>query len=183
MASGASISTGLGLEKEKRLSDQRPETRDDLLAPVLGTAQLPVPAYSTGAQFLTAFFGGPFAIILFAGLNAYHMGRSHKDGWRFVLAMIVSITLVAWIVLVFQGISPPAWIVDLFGDDTGRAVTWIVRGFGLFVWLALWLPNRRFHRAAEIMGIEPRRPWIPALICISTAIVMQLLLEWILNVS
>ncbi len=165
------------------MSDQRPENREELLAPVLGETQLPVPAYSTGAQFLTAFFGGPFAIILFSGLNAYHMGRSKIDGWRYVLAMITSIIIVAWVSLVFQGVSPPAWIVDLFGDDTGRAVKWAVRGFGLLVWLALWLPNRRFHRAAEIMGIDPRRPWIPALICIAAAIVMQLALVSILNVT
>jgi hypothetical protein len=155
------------------VNEQDPEYREYLLTPVLESEQMPVPAYSTGAHFFTAFFGGPFAIILFSALNASHMGRLQRDAWRYVLAMILSLVAIGWVISVSQSGSAPPWMVELFDSDTSRAVRWGGRAFGLVVWLALWLPYRRYHKAAEIMGVEMQKPWGPAIGCIVAAIMLQ----------
>lgn len=155
------------------MSEQHPGNRDYLLTPVLESEQMPVPAYSTGAHFFTAFFGGPFAIILFSALNAAHMGRLQKDAWRYLLATIVSFAAIMWVVSASLSISPPAWMLSLFDGETSRAIRWGGRAFGLVVWLALWLPYRRYYKAAEIMGVEPKNPWGPAIACVAAAIAVQ----------
>ena len=156
------------------VSEPNHNYRDELLTPVLESEPMPVPAYSTRALFFTAFFGGAFAIILFSGLNAHHMGRLQKDAWRYALALVLSIGAVGWLVVTSVTQSQPAWLADVFGGDSSRALRWGGRLFGLLVWLALWLPYRRYHKAAEIMGAEPRSPWIPGLLCVGAAFALQL---------
>lgn len=158
------------------MNERNPENLEYLLTPVLESERMPVPAYSAGAHFFTAFFGGPFAIILFSALNAAHMGRSQKDAWRYVLAMIVSIGVISWIILGTQSGSGPAWLVGLFDYDTSRAVRIGGRAFGLMVWGVLWFPYRRYYKAAEMMGVEMKTPWIPAVSCIAAGLVLQLVM-------
>lgn len=158
------------------MSEKYPDNRDDLLTPVLDTEPLPVPAYSTRAQFFTAFFGGPFAIILFSGLNAYHMGRLNKDAWRYALITILSVTVVVLVVSVSVSPAPPAWLTESLGGDGSRVLRWGSRLLGLLVWLALWAPYRRYHKAAEIMGAAPRNPWLPAIVCVGGAVLANILI-------
>jgi hypothetical protein len=181
LPANAKIPMLIQCSRERNLTEPNHNYRDDLLTPVLESEPMPVPAYSTRAQFFTAFFGDAFAIILLAGLNAHHMGRLKKDSWRYGLALVLSIGAVGWLVTSSMAPSQPAWLTDIFGGDSTRALRWGGRLFGLLVWLALWLPYRRYHKAAEIMGAEPRSPWIPALLCVGGAFVLQIAIAFSLK--
>lgn len=154
---------------------QNPESREGLLSPVFKEGQSTGPLYSVRAEFLTAFFGGPFAIILFSALNANSMGRLKRDAWRYVLVLIATVAFVFWMLALNATDTPPVWAREIFGDELRRLIRWVIRGFSLVVWGMLWLPYRRYHRTAEVMGIAPSNPWLPAIGCVLAGFVVQFL--------
>lgn len=157
------------------MDKQHINDRADLLSPVFEEGQSTTPLYSVRAEFLTAFFGGPFAIILFSALNANRMGRLKRDAWRYVLVFIATVAFVFWMLALNATDTPPVWARELFGDEFRRLIRWVIRGFSLVVWGMLWLPYRRYHRTAEVMGIAPSNPWLSAIGCVLAGFVVQFL--------
>lgn len=145
------------------MSDQDYQPRADLLAPILDDERPPEPLYSARAEFFTAFFGGPFAILILSSLNARILGRLNKDMWRYVLGAIIALCAVVGVTWLGMTDAPPQWYAEFVGDQGSRATRWISRGFALILWAALWWPYRRYHKAAELMGIGPRSPWAAAI--------------------
>ncbi|UCH74669.1 MAG: hypothetical protein JSU82_02085 [Rhodospirillales bacterium] len=145
------------------MSEDNHVGRADLLSPVLGETGPPEPLFSTRAEFLTAFFGGPFAILLLSGMNANFLGRLKPDLWRYVLGTAASVFVVSFLAWLRAADPPPAWYIDVAGDQARQAVRWISRLFALVLWFLLWLPYRRYHKAAEVMGLGNRNPWKAAI--------------------
>lgn len=156
------------------MSGTHSEFHADLLTPVLQAERPPEPVYSVRAQFFTAFFGGPFAILALSALNANLLGRLRADLWRYGLAAIVSFAVVAGLAYAVVADPRPVWVADTFGDQASRAVRWGGRAYALILWYLLYLPYRRHHRAAETMCVEPRNPWKAAGACVVGAVLMQI---------
>jgi hypothetical protein len=138
----------------------------DLLSPVLGEQGPPEPMFSARAEFLTAFCGGPFAILLLSGMNASFLGRLKPDLWRYVLGAAASVFVVSFLAWLRVADPPPEWYADVAGDHARQAVRWISRVFALLLWFLLWLPYRRYHKAAEVMGLGNRNPWGAAVVSV-----------------
>lgn len=145
-----------------------------LLSPTLEDANPPEPIYSVRAQFFTAFFGGPFAIIGLTALNAGLLGRLKAESWRYGVAAVVSLAVVAGLANAMVAEPPPPWITDLFGEQSSKVFRWGSRAYALALWYVLYLQHRPFHKAAETMGLAPRTPWKAAGACIAAAVLLQI---------
>lgn len=150
--------------------------RAALLTPVLDGETARGPIYSARAEFFTAFFGGPFAILGLSGMNASLLGRLRADFWRYGLAGLASLALVVWMAWLAVADPQPRWLTDTLGAETQRGLRWSARVLGLLVWFVLWFPYRRYHKTAELMGIEPRKPWVAAITCVVGATALQFLI-------
>lgn len=161
------------------MSEDNLQSRADLLSPVLSAEKPPAAIYSTRAEFFTAFIGGAFAILLFSALNATHLDRLRADLWRYILAAIISVAVIVGVVYLRTADPAPAWVPAALTGEARGAIRWAGRGYALLVWLAFWLPYRRYHKTAEMMGIAPRNPWKAAIACIVAGIAIQFAVAFI----
>jgi hypothetical protein len=133
--------------------------RDDLLRPTLSPDTGASPAiYSANALFITAFFGGPFALIAMAALNSQRLGRVRQDAAYLLLGALLT---VAFVVIVYR--PGAGWSVgDLSPAGTERLL-W--RAFSLVLAAGAYLVHRRSYRNMALIGIESPSPWKAGVAC------------------
>lgn len=145
-------------------------TDNELLQPSIAKVDGPQRAiYSTTAGYLTAFFGGPFAAIGMAGLNAWRLGRLRTDAPALAGGAALAVGLVVFL------LRP-----DLFGqadlDFSTRDLRIGVRILALLLFGAFWFLHRRYYRGMQLLGLESPQPWPAAIACI----VANFALMWLL---
>ncbi|HSW04989.1 hypothetical protein [Aquabacterium sp.] len=133
----------------------------DLLQPSLQRQGLVRAPYSQSAGFMCAFFGGPPAALLMAGLNAYRLGRWPQDLRWLLPATLLWLGFEFWLLRSASG----AVAVDAVAAWLGpRAPELMRRALALacFAATALLL-HRREHRMADLMGLDRPSGWGPGL--------------------
>lgn len=123
-------------------------SRDELLQPSIGETAVAKAPYTTLTAFLTAFIGGPFAIIALTALNSFRVLRLKRDLIFLIPALALSLVLAPALGLA-GGLLPL------------RLFALVLFGFG-------FLLHKREHRTADLMGIKRPNGWIGGLACIIT---------------
>ena len=134
---------------------------EGLLEPSLAGGSGARAIYSLRACFFVAFFGGPFAILLFAGLNSRRLGRLAADAWIYAVGAIVTVVFIAF---AFQGLdsgTAPAWLSAL--GEGPRATRVATRILAMALFGVVFLAHRRFYKAADLSGEDPPSPWLPGI--------------------
>jgi hypothetical protein len=143
---------------------------DDLLRQSIGKVDNPQrPIYSATAGYLTAFFGGPFAAVGMAGLNAWRLGRLRTDALALAGCAALAVGLITFL------LRPDLFGPADFGFST-RDVRIGARVLALLLFGAFWLLHRRYYRAMQLLGLEPPSPWLPAIACIVANVLLMMLL-------
>ena len=133
--------------------------RESLLTPSLSAERTAAPAlYSVQSGFLVAFFGGGFAIILYAALNSWKLRRP-LDALAYVAATILMLASLAAMV---RGWEPLLRLLEPLGNSAPR---YFLRALSLLLFGAFYLLHRKQHRSASLFGIAPSSPWIAAIAC------------------
>lgn len=148
---------------------------NDLLQPSIDRVASPHRAiYSATAGYLTAFFGGPFAAVGMAGLNAWRLGRLRTDMLGLAGGFAVAVGLSAFL------LRP-----DLFGradlEFATRDVRIASRALALALFGAYWFLHRRYYRGMQLLGLEAPRPWPAAIACVVADIALMMLLVGLLT--
>lgn len=143
-----------------------------LLQPSLSgdTGQLQ-PIYSATTMVLTAFFGGPFAIVAIAAINSERLQRTAQDVVWFIVAAIASVALIHL----------------LYGDASfaGAAVARsiepriLLKAFSLALFAAFYALHRRAHRSMRFTELQAPSPWRTAIGCAVLGILLQVaVMRW-----
>ncbi|NHZ79923.1 hypothetical protein F2P44_11640 [Massilia sp. CCM 8695] len=131
--------------------------RESLLTPSLSPSRAPAAIlYSVESSFLLAFFGGPFAIILYSALNSWKLRRP-LDGLVYLAALLLS---VAFIVAVKTRYAPLAGLMLAIGASAAELL-W--RALSMVLFALFYLMHRKQHRSAVLFGAKAPSPWIPAI--------------------
>ena len=143
-----------------------------LLQPSLSgdTGQLK-PIYSATTMALTAFFGGPFAVVSIAALNSERLQRIAKDGVWPIVAVIASAALIP---LLYRDSS-------FAGAAVARSVEprILIRAFSLALFAALYALHRRAHRSMRFTELKAPSPWRTAIGCGILGILLQVaVMRW-----
>jgi hypothetical protein len=132
----------------------------DLLTPTLSAAHEQAPAiYSLTALVLTAFFGGPFAVIALTAMNSQRLDRVGHD--LPVLVFQLAATVLLLYLLVRAGQVSPVSFIELPGDRLLLIKAWALVLFGMSAAL-----HGRFQRN---MGVSPTprpNPWPAGIACV-----------------
>ena len=145
---------------------ERPEF-EDLLRPTLAPdVTAPAALYSSNALFLTAFFGGAFALLALAALNVQRLGRVRRDAGYLLLGFALTIALV-------MGLYRPGqeWSVAGLTHEGSTRLIW--RSFALLLAVGAFLVHRRYYRSMSLVGLEPPSPWKAAIGCCVLGFVAQ----------
>ena len=142
--------------------------RESLLTPSLTPSAAPAAnLYSVQSGFLVAFFGGPFAIILYSALNSWKLRRP-LEALAYLAALALCVAVIAGIT---AGWLPLAWLAGIIGNSAAEVV-WRALSIALFG--AFYLMHRKQHRSAALFGAKPPSPWIPAIVCAVLAYGMKI---------
>lgn len=139
-----------------------------LLQPSLGGAagRLHQAPYSTQAQVMSAFFGGPLAALALWAINSQRLGRLQRDAvWLLLAALLWGAAL--WL---FFG---PAHL----GAQIGAPRVWI-RGLALAIFACGALLHRREQAACDLMGQTRPNGTVLAIVLILAGNGLQSLAEW-----
>lgn len=161
---------GAGLEAARRAGYSAPMGRTAggdggagrgglLLEPVIAdSGASPVRLYSLTASFMVAFFGGGgLPIILLSAMNSQKLRRLNADLWLYILgATFFAALTVVGAYAAATGTEIPVLQVLGEGSRGHRAMN---RALALLFFGAVYLRHRRFHRAANLMGLDPLNPW------------------------
>ncbi len=124
------------------------------------------PIFSGTTLFACAFLGGGLCITPMGAMNSYYLNRLSKDLPWLVLCAVGSLA----VILVL-----PSYFAEQLAD--GSVKTRDLRiGFRLAafaVWGVVVLMHRAELRAQTQMGVDPRKPWLPAIIAIVLSTVVQ----------
>lgn len=138
---------------------ERPPEIEELLRPSLSPDLSNAPAiYSSNALFLTAFFGGAFALIALAAVNVQRLGRIRRDGPLLLLGAVLTAGFIA--ALYRPGAD---WTVAGLSSDGSSRLLW--RSFSLLLATGAFLVHRRFYRSMSLVGLAPPSPWVTAIGC------------------
>lgn len=141
--------------------------RDELLQPSLSLSRTTRAPYSVITTVLTAFFGGPLAIIGITGLNAWRLGRLRRDAIPLLIALAAYLGLVWSLALTEWGTAFQASLLKMIGLKTMfniyRLVALIMCGLG-------YLLHRNEQRSANVLGMVRPNGWIAGLIFIVAGI-------------
>ncbi|MFB9243593.1 hypothetical protein IV454_28330 [Massilia antarctica] len=133
--------------------------RESLLTPSLSPSRAPAAIlYSAQSGFLLAFFGGPFAIILYSALNSWKLRRP-LDALAYLPALALS---TAFFVAIQAGYAPLISVIDAIGAGGERILS---RALAMALFGVVYLMHRKQHRSAVLFGAKPPAPWIPAIAC------------------
>lgn len=144
---------------------------DALLQPSLGGAagrQHKAP-YSTQAQVMSAFFGGPLAALALWAINSQRLGRLQRDAVWLVLAALL------WGAALWLFFGP----VNL-GSELGSPRVW-VRGVALAIFAGGALLHRREQAACDLTGQTRPDGTGLAIVLIVASNGLQTLAEWALR--
>ncbi|HEX8612624.1 MAG TPA: hypothetical protein VF800_15160 [Telluria sp.] len=133
--------------------------RESLLTPSLSPSAAPAAnLYSVQSGFLVAFFGGPFAIILYSALNSWKLKRP-LEALAYLGALALS---AAFLIAVTTGNLSLAWLARLIGNSAGE-VAW--RALSMTLFCLFYLMHSKQHRSAALFGAKTPSPWIPGIAC------------------
>lgn len=137
---------------------------ESLLEPTLGKGSGATAIYSVRAGFFVAFFGGPFAILIFSALNSRRLERLGRDAWIYGMLGLVAVAFVVALTPIAVS-SPPEWLAAAVGwlGEGSRAVRNASRILALLFFGAVFLLHRAFHKAAQLQGLDAPSPWLPGL--------------------
>lgn len=132
------------------------ESLSALLEPSLRGEAPARPLYSIRAGFLVAFFGGPYAALIFASLNSRRAGRLTADlKWWLALGALWTGAL-WWMMPATLTSGPPA--LRFFVPSELRV---LVRICGLLTFGVVCLVHRALQRASTLREDAPPSPWLP----------------------
>jgi hypothetical protein len=139
---------------------------NNLLTPTLERELQMRAIYSVGALIAAAFFGGGAAVALLAAINSGRLSRLRRDALWIVPALLVAIV----IPLVVLHMQPQ-------GDETGISsdVRLYVRAFGFGLVGLAYLMHRDAYRTMQTVGMDPPKPWVPAIAVSLAGIALTLL--------
>ncbi len=140
---------------------------EDLLKPTLSSDESGIAIYSTQANILVAFFGGPLAIILFSALNSRHLNRLKKDWPAFLVGIVATIGMLIYLMSVPDGVDIKEWVAQQKRDSL--FYKYGMRILALSLWAVYYYLHRQYHKAMSIFGIDPLSPWKMAVACILAA--------------
>ncbi|NHZ62409.1 hypothetical protein [Massilia genomosp. 1] len=133
--------------------------RESLLTPSLSPSAAPAAKlYSLQSSFVLAFFGGPFAIILYSALNSWKLRRP-LDALVYLAGLALAVTYLAAMLTRY---APLVSLIDVIGNSAGEAL-W--RALALALTGIVYLLHRKQHRSAALFGATSPSPWIPAIAC------------------
>ena len=126
---------------------------DDLLTPTLspGAGQAPS-IYSLTASVLTAFFGGPFAVIALTAVNSWRLDQVRRD--IPILSLLATATIGVLFLLVRADHVPLMPFVELPDDRALLIKAWALAIFGMCALL-----HQRFQRNMSFSATPRPNPW------------------------
>ena len=152
---------------------ERPASEiQSLLEPSLEAGAAPVPLYSPNAGFMVAFFGGPFAICCFSGLNSARLGRLGRDLWLYLIVAIVAAAVGGWLAHATAAGTSPELLG--FAGTPARSARLILRGFSLLVFGLFYLRLRPFYKATALADLGRPNPWPAGLACLGIGLVVSI---------
>lgn len=146
---------------------ERPPEIDEMLRPTLAPdVTAPAAIYSSNALFLTAFFGGAFALLAFAAINVQRLGRVRRDAGYLLLGLALTVALAIFLYRPGQ-----QWSVAGLTPAASARLAW--RSFALLLAMGVFLLHRRYYRSMSLVGLEPPSPWAAAIGCSLLGLVAQ----------
>ncbi|OWQ85089.1 hypothetical protein CDN99_23035 [Roseateles aquatilis] len=139
---------------------------EHLLRPSLSVQEAPAQApFSSQAQFLTAFFGGPLAMLFCLTGSIHRMRRWRQDGVFFALLAVASLGLA---VLPWLSVGAPLRDACMALLGKSGPSTWVTL-IALLGALASIHRHRRERRAAEMMGLKSENAFLSCLAMVIVA--------------
>ena len=152
--------------------------REDLLRPTLSDYRKPPELYGSTGFFLSAFIGGPLGAGVYAGANAWRLGRLARD--LPVIVAIVAATFLALLELHRAGALDH--VAEWLGGTSSGNLRIIIRGFGLATYGAIYFMHRSFYRSAQVAGTRPMPGWAPGLVAVAAGMAANIAFAtWILE--
>lgn len=145
---------------------------DDLLRPVLSSDESARSIYSSKALFLTAFFLGPNAAIILSAFNSRILGRLAKDLILYFLAILIYIAFLYLIIKIPDGTVGYEWLSEYRRENP--VYRYGPRFLALVFWSISYALHRKYHKAMNLMGVTPVRPWGAVAVCLIAGIVLDL---------
>lgn len=133
----------------------------DLLRPSLSASAAPAAApYSAQMGMFSAFFGGPFAAVAWAVLNARRTGQWRRD---LTLLVLLTAVAVAWVSVAHVAGGHPA-VVEFGAEWFGRRGGVVMDRFvALMIFAAASWMQRREQRTASLFGLPTPNGWLPGI--------------------
>ncbi len=117
------------------------------------------PLYSTSAMFAAAFFGGGFAVVVVAAVNAHRLGRVRQDA--------------VWLLLGVAVTAASGWLaMDFLGFDNTRERRVAALGTGFAMWGLFYVLHGKMHRAMQTFGTKPPKPYLLLVVAVVIALIM-----------
>jgi hypothetical protein len=132
----------------------------DLLKPELAEAGPNRSLYSPTALFLTAFWGGPLAVMALSALNSKRMVRLKKDAPCYIVFPAVLFTFYYFAITVPDGVHGLSWL-----DEYRRSHPFYKHGpkaLALIFWAVSHALHKKQHKAMQLLNIKPKSPWLAA---------------------
>jgi hypothetical protein len=143
-----------------RSSEPHDDGLANLLQPSLTDSASAVSLYSVRANFIVAFFGGPYAAIALSYLNSRRLGRVRADVWVYALLALAWTAVIAWVSASTRGLGQPFGLPGLaLLGDAKRDLRMLSRAIGLAVCGLLYLRLRRYYVADQLAGDTSPSPW------------------------
>jgi hypothetical protein len=153
-------------------------SNDDLLRPTLSDYRKPPALYNSTGFFVSAFFGGPVGAGVYAGANAWRLGRLPRD--LPVIAAIVAAAFIALLELHRAGALDV--LADWLGGSLGGNLGIFLRAFGMATFGAIYFLHRGFYRAAQVSGMKPMPGWVPGILAVVVGLAANVAFHgWILG--
>ena len=153
---------------------------EHLLQPTLSNEEQRVPIFSVRTCFLTAFFGGPIAIILLSGLNSDKLKRLKNDLKYYFLGAVVYLLYLFIILDIPEGANASEWMTIQRREN--MFYRYGSRGMGLIYWAACYYIHKQFYKTMDIFDMIPPNPWKTAIICILSGGLAQFLLAMLVHI-
>jgi hypothetical protein len=140
---------------------------------VAGAAGVRAP-YSLQMGMLASFFGGPFAALAVVLINALRLQRLRAEALPLALLAGAALAVEAWLLL---DPTPSRALAGLLSTGVSAALRLALRALSLAVFVAGLLLHRQRQRAADLMGLDRPRGFLPGLGLIVGGLVLQALLD------
>lgn len=135
----------------------------DLLTPELSESGRVRPFYSSVALFMTAFFGGPVAVMLLSALNSKKMMRLKKDALYYIVFPIIIFTFYYFAITVPEGVHGLSWLEEY--RHSHPIYKHGPKALALIFWTVSYALHKKQHKIMQLFDIKPKNPWIAAIAC------------------